>query len=100
MIAKGPGLSQELTACAGLVSEGSANAISGLSEMLGEDITVTSLRVASKILSTGVHRRLAFMMSKSRRSNRSLRLKRPGSPKRLSTHEPVAPPQSASARPR
>ena len=39
-------MSKELTACAGLVSEGSANAISGLAQMLGKKITVNSLRVA------------------------------------------------------
>ena len=39
-------LSKEFTACAGLVSQGSANAISGMAQMLGQDITVTSLRVA------------------------------------------------------
>ena len=39
-------MSKELTACAGLVSEGSANAISGLAQMLGREIKVTSLRVA------------------------------------------------------
>ena len=39
-------LSKEFTACAGLVSEGSANAISGMAAMLGREITVTSLRVA------------------------------------------------------
>ena len=38
--------SAELTACAGLVSAGSANAISGMGQMLGKSIEVTSLRVA------------------------------------------------------
>ncbi len=39
-------LSRDLTACAGLVSQGSANAISGMAQMLGQEIKVTSLRVA------------------------------------------------------
>ena len=46
MVKQQPALNEELTACAGLVSEGSANAISGLAKMLDREIKVTSLRVA------------------------------------------------------
>ena len=46
MLSNESATSRDLTACAGLVSQGSANAISGLAQMLGREIKINSLRVA------------------------------------------------------
>ena len=43
MVDQQTSLNDDMRACTALVSEGSANAINGLSQMIGQDIQVTSL---------------------------------------------------------